>query len=630
MRPNGKNEDLNFLTCFENIADSVSDAIAITLASGQLVYQNDGLKELTGKDKVSKVSDFFSDKLMYEEILHLLQNGQEWSGEIIIINSLQENKKVNLKAFSVPDEKSGEKYFFWICFMTVLTKYTEEQLELLKHGIDHAEIGIFQIDDYGKIVYANHYACNMLGYTFDEITSIELFDIDPYIEKEKFLQYRTGMDSKSSFTSEGRHRRKDGSTFPVEVTVNMRRLGERGITMSFSKDISAQKEAEKQLNKKKYQLDTLMKMEQLGNWEYDFLKKEFLFNDNVFSIFKTSSDKYGSYSISLDKYIEEFVHSKDRQIVISEINKAIETKDPAYKRKFEHKIIYNNGKTGFITVSFYIEKDENGNTIKAFGVNQDNTERKRIENDLIVAKEKAEESDRFKSAFLANMSHEIRTPMNGILGFADLIKQKEVSELQKKKYIDIIKKSGKRMLSLINDLIDISRIESGQVEVNYRKADLDGICGYLYDFFKPEAEKKSIMLSLNKDTLGSAIDMKTDVDKLEQIFTNLIKNALKYTYEGYIDFGYYLKGEPASVPDDKIYFYVKDTGVGIKENLRTKIFERFNQGDAFRYKEIEGAGLGLAITKAYIELLGGEIWVEPNNEKGSVFNFTLPIKANTI
>jgi signal transduction histidine kinase/DNA-binding response OmpR family regulator len=265
-------------------------------------------------------------------------------------------------------------------------------------------------------------------------------------------------------------------------------------------------------------------------------------------------------------------------------------------------------------------KDDEAEPYQVFTTFTDITLLKQTEEELKKAKEKAEESDRLKSVFLANMSHEIRTPMNGILGFADLLKIPQLSEESQKKYIAAIELSGKRMLDIINDLVDISRIEAGQIEARKEQADVPTLLSELMAFFTPESIVRGIDLRLNVELPAHEFTIETDKTKLAQIITNLIKNALKFTKSGgYIEIGCNLKDV------SHLYFYVKDTGVGIRKELQDKIFERFRQGE--NSKEIEGVGLGLAISKAYVELLGGKIGIDSKPGKGSVFFFTLPFRS---
>jgi len=237
--------------------------------------------------------------------------------------------------------------------------------------------------------------------------------------------------------------------------------------------------------------------------------------------------------------------------------------------------------------------------------------------ELIKAKEKAEESDRLKSAFLANMSHEIRTPLNGIMGFAGLLADTDLTEDQKNQYIKIIEESGARMLNIINDLINISIIEAGQLVLHYSQFNLNELLDYIYAFFKPEIEKKGIKFSLVKNLPAEEIILNSDREKVYAILMNIVLNASKYTNSGQISFGYELN-------EREIMFFVQDTGIGISKDKQKVIFHRFIQAEKSISKDYEGAGLGLAITKAYVDKLGGKIWIDSEPEVGSKFYFTLP------
>jgi len=258
---------------------------------------------------------------------------------------------------------------------------------------------------------------------------------------------------------------------------------------------------------------------------------------------------------------------------------------------------------------------------------EDITEKKRAEIELIKAKERAEESDRLKSAFLANMSHEIRTPMNGILGFAELLKEPNLSGDEQKEYIRIIEKSGARMLNVINEIVDISKIEAGLMEVDIRETNVAELMDFMFQFFKPEVESKGMAFSIQKRLQSHEVIIQTDKEKLHAILFNLIKNAVKYTKAGSIEFGYSLKTKSVSAElreQEEIRFFVKDTGIGIPAGRQKAIFERFIQADVLDKNAWQGAGLGLSISKAYVEMLGGRIWVDSEEGAGSTFYFTIP------
>ncbi|MCI5227745.1 MAG: hypothetical protein D3918_14065 [Candidatus Electrothrix sp. AX2] len=258
----------------------------------------------------------------------------------------------------------------------------------------------------------------------------------------------------------------------------------------------------------------------------------------------------------------------------------------------------------------------------------DITERKQAEQELIKAKEKAEENDRLKGAFLANMSHEIRTPMSGILGFIELLKEPYLTGEDKELYIGMIEKSSERMLNTVNDIINISKIEAGQVEISKDEIDIDELFVEQYNFFKMKAEAKGIELTCKplpcfESTTSSFV---TDKSKLKAILSKLISNAIKFTRQGNIVFGCsLLTGNDVN----ELEFYVKDTGIGIPLCKLKSVFNSFEQADIEKSRSFEGSGLGLTISKAYVEMLGGRIWVTSEEGIGSQFYFALPCICNT-
>jgi len=270
-----------------------------------------------------------------------------------------------------------------------------------------------------------------------------------------------------------------------------------------------------------------------------------------------------------------------------------------------------NGSTVAVDLNATLLPDGN-----VYGSCRDITERIINQTQLIEAKEKAEESDRLKSAFLANMSHEIRTPMNGIIGFTDLLKENNLSEEKHDKYIEVIQRSGRRMLNTVNDIIDISKIDSGQVELNVSEFSIKEELRSLISFFRPQAEAKNLAMSLNYNLDKKDDTMCADLTKFNSIVTNLVRNAIKFTGGGSIELGCDLHGE-------KRLFYVKDTGQGIPPERQEAIFNRFEQADIEDVHALEGSGLGLAISRSYVEMMGGIIWVDSEPGAGSVFYFTI-------
>jgi len=308
--------------------------------------------------------------------------------------------------------------------------------------------------------------------------------------------------------------------------------------------------------------------------------------------------------------------------LINKLNDILKTGN-IYETEFPFHAPLSNNTDWAIDISCPLRNTEN-EIIGILGVVVDISQRKAAEQELIKAKEKAEESDHLKSAFLANMSHEIRTPMNGILGFADLLRDNNLTGEEQAKYIGIIEKSGNRMLNIINDIIDISKIEAGLMNLDIKETNINEQIEYIYTFFKPEVEAKGMKLLFRNSLPAKEAILKTDREKLYAILTNLVKNAIKYSKKGEIEIGYTVETRHTL---SLLQFYVKDTGIGIPKNRHEAIFERFIQADITNKMAHQGAGLGLSITKAYIEMLGGKIWLESEEGIGSTFYFTLPCIA---
>jgi hypothetical protein len=270
----------------------------------------------------------------------------------------------------------------------------------------------------------------------------------------------------------------------------------------------------------------------------------------------------------------------------------------------------------FLLLTFNLLENENG----VYGISvfaKDITNIKMAEREMIIAKERAEESDRLKSAFLMNMSHEIRTPMNGILGFIGLLNEKGLSEEERTTYLGIVSKSGERLLETINDIIEISKIETGDIKLRLEPVNIYELMLYYYDFFSLQTKTKGLELKYKFQNLGQDFVIITDKQKIDGIMINLLKNAVKFTTDGYIEFGFGYK-------DKVLELFVRDTGKGIASDKKEMIFQRFVQAENDHNRGYEGSGLGLSIVDAYVEALNGQITVETELGAGSTFKVFLP------
>ncbi len=355
----------------------------------------------------------------------------------------------------------------------------------------------------------------------------------------------------------------------------------------------------------------------LGNWELDIENGIFTFTDSFYKIFHTTTQQVGGYKMSIESYANQFVYHEDAAMVAIENQKAILTKDPNFSRYLEHRIKYFDGGIGYISVRFFIQKDENGKTIKTFGVNQDITERKLAEQELLYAKEKAEESNRLKTAFLNNISHEVRTPLNAIVGFSELITKCDQGNEKFSQYSKIINQSSEKLIGIITDIIEISEVSTQQISKKINRFNFIELVIALEKQYLEAARDKNIELIFLKKQ-EKELYIHSDLNKLKKILTHIVDNAVKFTKKGKIEFFY-------SIQNNFIQIVISDTGIGIADNMQSVIFEPFRQVETGNTRHFGGNGLGLTLAKAYIELLNGAIFLTSELNKGTNVFITVPI-----
>lgn len=278
-----------------------------------------------------------------------------------------------------------------------------------------------------------------------------------------------------------------------------------------------------------------------------------------------------------------------------------------------------NGELYWNNCSITSLKNHKGDITHFVAVQEDITSIKKMQNELLVAKENAEEGDKLKSAFLQNISHEVRTPMNGIIGFAEMLKMPNLEDEKRAYFLDVIVQSSNQLLSIVNNIITISALETQQETLNEKKVDINHLTNNLFALFQEQTKTKEIALSLKNQLPPEEAVVITDETKLHQILSNLLSNAIKFTHEGEIELG-------CSRKNNQLQFYVKDTGIGIDEELHNFIFERFRQADLSSTRQYGGNGLGLAIAKEFVALMGGEIHLSSKLGRGSTFYVNIPYK----
>jgi PAS domain S-box-containing protein len=493
-------------------------------------------------------------------------------------------------------------------------KYEDElnRLALIKHFdyiLKFANDIILLIDKELKIVEANDRALESYMYTRDEFIGMKLEDIRAPESIEQLHFQLEMVEENESATFETFHKRKDNSVFPVEVSVRVVNIEGSKYFQSIGRDITERKNVE----------DILKESEE---------KFRKIFEESPFSMLITAKDfeiiranlsfcnltGYDESELKLLTF-KDFTHPD--YIVADEVSllKLVAGEIPVYHT--EKRYVRKDGSIIWGSTTVSLVRNNNDEVQFFLVMIEDITLRKRTETELIAAKEKAEENDRLKTAFLHNISHEIRTPMNAIIGFSTLLGEPEIDKKEQQQYIDIIGKSSNQLLSIINDIVDIANVESGQVKMNFRTMNLNSVLKSLSEQFSYKGREQDIPINVNLGLPDKEAVINTDATKLIQILSNLINNALKFTRQGHIDFGYVLK-------NGYLEFTVSDTGMGIPAAHLDRIFERFYQVNGTVSRQYGGTGLGLSICKAYIELFGGEIWVESREGEGTSFFFTIP------
>ncbi len=490
------------------------------------------------------------------------------------------------------------------------------------------------IHNKGVAIDLNLSLANMFGYTKEELVGKNM--IKMLTAKESIPLIKANLNKKHAESYRVIGIKKDGTRFPVELEAKSVTLNNnQSIRVAAFRDISER-----------------VKTEEAFKSSEEKFKNAFVTSPDSISI---SSWKTGRYVAVNQSFVDTMGYTEEEAIGRTSLELNI-WKDPSKRSRFvkrlqskkmitnlEAEFVTKSGKTIYALLSASTIEFAGEPCILSIGrditdrvaseeklkvlyeeLRQQNITLEKLNEELKAAKQKAEEADRLKSAFLANMSHEIRTPMNGILGFSGLLKNINITTQERLTYINVIEQSGNRLLNIINDLIDISKIEAGQMTVNRVECNITNQLKNIYTFFKRESQQKNIELILHHQVKKDLLTLITDEDKFVAILTNLIKNALKYTKEGSIVVGY-------RRDNGFVEFFVKDTGIGISADRHEAIFERFVQADIEDREVYEGAGLGLAITKAYVTMLGGDIWLESEKGKGSTFYFTLPDNSpNTI
>jgi len=611
----------------EFVAEEDSTKAKSTFA--RLRTENKGLEELRLKSKDGQLKLV---KLIHAAVF----DGSEFAGEMGIVIDISDGKKEKHSPGFPADLLNSvcEAIFTINLKINIADVDTSDKSnqKLIENALNEVDHGLHKILDKSPIIFYTHTPDNIINFVSSQ--SRKLLGFNPEEAKTKWIELitnnpanqkgleltkkaiETGMPQEP-YEIEMRNDKNDIAWFEVHE-IPVVKDGKTVLMVGSLTDITARKNAEEELQANQSLLISALEMASMGHWEYEVATDTFTFNDQFYKMLRTSVKEIGRYTMSSTEYVRRFVHPDDILLVSENIGR-LESKEKSNTvKELEHRIIYADGNVGNIIVRIGLVKDKNGKIIKTYGVNQDITKRKSIENELIKAKERAEESSRLKSSFLANMSHELRTPMVGILGYAEFLTN-ELQDSNLRQMSNTILQSGTRLMKTLDSILNLSRIEASKQDINNSPVNLTDIIREVTQLYKPVIKNKKIYLKYIFP--DKEVHFNSDKDLLFKIFNNLIDNAVKYTHEG----GIVVKLiEQDKKPDKKIVVEITDTGIGIPREYHAIIFESFRQVSEGFSRKFEGTGLGLSITKKYIELLSGSIVLKSEVGKGSTFTITFP------
>jgi PAS domain S-box-containing protein len=608
----------------ESILEKIPIGFTVTnTKNGEVKFMNRLFENIYGWPKeVLTNNSLFFEKLFPEpefrekmkiQAMEDMQSGDSnrmiWN-DMKIVTSTGEERYVDAKNIFIADSD--------ILISTVqdATKRKQGQIDLQESEIKYRSFfensmdSILLTSPNGKILSANPATCKMLGYTENEIIQLGRKGlIDPLDPRVPELISRREKDGK--VFGELTLLRKDRTPIQVEFTSAIfTNAYNQPYTCTIIRDVTERKKAEVAYKETVANLKSMIDNRDDSIWSIDCNYNYIIFNKTYENIINNH------HNIKLKKGMDS------RKLLTEEVAKFwIPKFESVFKGEnisFEFSHVLNGETRHFLTSLNPIIEDSI--ITGASGLSIDITKQIKTQEQLILAKLKAEESDRLKTAFLHNISHEIRTPLNAIIGFSSILTKPSLAPNKRLYYSDIITKSSNQLLSIISNIISISSIEAGQEKLNLKNVNVNTICKLIYEQFSLIANKKNITLKYNTPLPDSEAFILLDETKFFQILSNLLDNAFKFIKQGHVHFGYKLK-------NGSLEFFVEDTGIGIDLDMQEIIFLRFRQVETSDSRNYGGSGLGLSISKGYVELHGGKIWLTSKLGKGTVFYFIVPYKT---
>lgn len=475
---------------------------------------------------------------------------------------------------------------------------------------EKAPVGLALNTVSGEFLEINEAFLKMTGYTHDEFANLTYWDITPHEYKEQELQQLESLRTNGTYGPyEKEYVHKKGYRVPVMLNGVMieNEAGEK-LIWSIVENVTDIRNTEKLLQK-------AQQMANIGHWNLDLQKNELTWSDETYRIFGLKPQEF---SATYEAFVER-IHPDDRDAVNNAYTQSVEAREPY---EIDHRVIRPDGEIRHVHERCEHRYDKEGNIIGSIGTVLDVSKQHESEQELIAAKEKAESANDAKSLFIANMSHELRTPMHAILGFSNRMAHDENLTPEQRKNLEIINSAGSHLLAMINEILDLSKIESGKMTVTNESFELAELLNEIRDLMQFKAKEKSLKCNFAADNNVPQY-IKSDKNKLRQVLINIIGNAIKFTEKGEIGISVSHAGNQNSSAGD-LLIDISDSGCGIKASMLEEIFKPFVQDSVSKEG---GTGLGLSISKKIIHLLGGEIRAESLEGNGSVFHLRIPVEA---
>ncbi len=622
---------------FKDLALTSADWIWEVDNEGKYVFASGKVKSVLGyspEELIGKTPFDFMSKVEAKKIGGIFEKIASEKNQIVDLenwNLCKDGKKVCILTNGMPmlDEKGDLIGYRGVDKDITERKLAEEKIKSLSSIVEQSTEGMALVDLNGNLIFANKAWCEMHGYKSSK--SILGKNLSVFHNKEQLendvIPFNEKVKKYGTFSGEVEHITKDGNLFPTLMTSTLLKneLGNPYAIAGIAKDITERKLVEKKLHNAIVDLENIFNISPglicVANANTGYIT---ICNPAVKSILGISVEEFTTTPFM------EFIHPDDRQITIDEISKQ---QDGSSVDNFENRYRCKDGSYKWLAWQA-TDADKNG---IIYGVASDITLLKLVEEELIEeraslskkVKERTAElsktnvelakANKMKDEFLANMSHELRTPLNSVIALSNVLRKQAKDKLSEEEnnYLDIVERNGQRLLLLINDILDLSKIVAGKIEITLEFISVGTILLIIKENLQPLSVRKGLALTLNvPDNLPK---VENDESKLQQIITNVIGNAVKFTRKGGVDIS-------VKHDSENIFIEVKDTGIGISNEMLPHIFDEFRMADSSITRQYGGTGLGLAIAKKMIVTLGGDIEVKSELDKGSVFTITIPIK----